>query len=80
MADPSTANQAKTYQVAGLVEIAYFKFNSGSLNDAVYTALKDAYPYLLKAVELEKIPNPKVKATATEYIHNIADGKRDFRF
>ncbi|MBQ2901906.1 MAG: [Agathobacter sp.] len=30
--------------------------------------------------ELEKIPNPKVKATATEYIHNIADGKRDFRF
>ena len=31
-------------------------------------------------VELEKIPNPKVKATATEYIHNIADGKRDFRF
>ena len=30
--------------------------------------------------ELEKIPNPKVKETATEYIHNIADGKRDFRF
>ena len=30
--------------------------------------------------ELEKIPNPKVKQTATEYIHNIADGKRDFRF
>ena len=30
--------------------------------------------------ELEKIPNPKVKATATEYIHNIANGKRDFRF
>ena len=30
--------------------------------------------------ELQKIPNPKVKATATEYIHNIADGKRDFRF
>ena len=30
--------------------------------------------------ELEKIPNPKVRATATEYIHNIADGKRDFRF
>ncbi len=30
--------------------------------------------------ELEKIPNPKVKATAMEYIHNIADGKRDFRF
>ena len=30
--------------------------------------------------ELEKIPNSKVKATATEYIYNIADGKRDFRF
>ena len=33
MVDPTTANQAKTYQVAGLVEVAYFKFNSGSLND-----------------------------------------------
>lgn len=30
--------------------------------------------------ELEKIPNPKVKETATNYIHNIAEGKRDFRF
>ena len=30
--------------------------------------------------ELEKIPNPKVKETATEYIHNIVNGKRDFRF
>jgi prolyl-tRNA synthetase len=30
--------------------------------------------------ELEKIPNPKVKATATEYIDNIINGKRDFRF
>lgn len=30
--------------------------------------------------ELEKIPNPRVKQTATEYIHNIANGKRDFRF
>ena len=30
--------------------------------------------------ELEKITNPKVKKTATEYIHNITDGKRDFRF
>ena len=30
--------------------------------------------------ELENIPNPKVKKTATEYIHNIAEGKCDFRF
>ena len=30
--------------------------------------------------ELENIPNPKVKKTAMEYIHNIAEGKRDFRF
>ena len=30
--------------------------------------------------ELEKITNPKVKQTAYEYIHNIAEGKRDFRF
>ena len=30
--------------------------------------------------ELEKITNPKVKETATKYIHDIAEGKRDFRF
>lgn len=30
--------------------------------------------------ELLKIPNQKVKETATEYIHHIAEGKRDFRF
>ncbi len=63
MVDPTTANQAKTYQVAGLVEVAYFKFNSGSLTDDVYMALKNAYPYLLKAVELEKIPDEKGKVS-----------------
>ncbi|MDO4650338.1 MAG: [FeFe] hydrogenase H-cluster radical SAM maturase HydG [Eubacteriales bacterium] len=30
--------------------------------------------------ELEKIPNPKVKKTAYEHIHDIGEGKRDFRF
>ena len=30
--------------------------------------------------ELEKIPNPKVKQTAYEHIHDIGEGKRDFRF
>ena len=30
--------------------------------------------------ELEKIPNEKVKKTAYEYIHDIAEGRRDFRF
>lgn len=30
--------------------------------------------------ELENIPNPKVKRIATEHIHDIAEGKRDFRF
>ena len=30
--------------------------------------------------ELEKIPNPKVKQTASDHIHDIAEGKRDFRF
>ncbi len=63
MVDPTTANQAKTYQVAGLVEIAYFKFNSSTLTDDVYNALKNAYPYLLKAVELEKIPDEKGKVS-----------------
>jgi 2-iminoacetate synthase len=30
--------------------------------------------------ELENIPNPKVKQIATEHIHDIAEGQRDFRF
>ena len=30
--------------------------------------------------ELEKIPNPKVKEKAKEYIENIDSGERDFRF
>ena len=30
--------------------------------------------------ELENIPNPKVKKLAAEYIQNIGNGKRDFRF
>ena len=30
--------------------------------------------------EPENIPNPKVKKLATEYIENIHNGKRDFRF
>jgi len=30
--------------------------------------------------ELEKIPNEKVKNLATDYIENIENGKRDFRF
>ncbi len=30
--------------------------------------------------ELERITNPKVKQTASEHIHDIGDGKRDFRF
>lgn len=30
--------------------------------------------------ELENIPNEKVKRIAYEHIHDIADGKRDFRF
>ncbi len=30
--------------------------------------------------ELEKIPNPKVKQIASDHIHDIEGGKRDFRF
>ncbi len=30
--------------------------------------------------ELENIPNPKVKKIAADHIHDIAEGKRDFRF
>ena len=49
------------------------------LEDYASPETKEIGVKLIEA-ELEKIPNPKVKATATEYIHNIADGKRDFRF
>lgn len=30
--------------------------------------------------ELENIPNPKARETAAKYIHEIVNGKRDFRF
>lgn len=30
--------------------------------------------------EIETIPNPKVKQTTYEHIHDISEGKRDFRF
>ena len=34
----------------------------------------------LIAQELEKIPNPKARQKAKEYIDNIHFGQRDFRF
>lgn len=34
----------------------------------------------LIAEELPKIPNPVARKKATEYIENIHEGKRDFRF
>ena len=49
------------------------------LEDYASPETKEIGDKLIKQ-ELEKIPNPKVKATATEYIHNIKEGKRDFRF
>jgi 2-iminoacetate synthase len=30
--------------------------------------------------ELKKIPNDKIRKIACEHIHDIAQGKRDFRF
>ena len=34
----------------------------------------------LIARELKTIPNEKVRTKATEYINNIINGQRDFRF
>lgn len=34
----------------------------------------------LIAEEIEKVPNPKVKEKAQEYLKELGDGKRDFRF
>lgn len=49
------------------------------LEDYACTETKEIGDKLIEE-ELEKIPNPKVKETAKEYIHNISNGKRDFRF
>ena len=49
------------------------------LEDYASPETKEIGEKLIKE-ELEKIPNPKVKAKATEYIENIHEGKRDFRF
>ena len=49
------------------------------LEDYEQPGTKKIGEYLI-ANELEKIPNPKVKETAKNYIENIHEGKRDFRF
>ncbi len=49
------------------------------LEDYASPETKEIGEKLIKE-ELEKIPNPKVKQKATEYIENIHLGKRDFRF
>ena len=49
------------------------------LEDYASDATKEIGEKML-AAELETIPNPKVKKLAAEYIANIHEGKRDFRF
>ncbi len=49
------------------------------LEDYATPKTKEIGDELIKA-ELEKIPNEKVKAIATNYLADILDGKRDFRF
>ena len=49
------------------------------LEDYASPETKEIGEKLIKE-ELEKIPNPKVKQKAKEYIANIHLGKRDFRF
>jgi len=34
----------------------------------------------IKAKEILKVPNEKVRAKAMEYLSELNDGKRDFRF
>ena len=51
--------------------------NSGSSSTVTVGTLK-TNNYIDK--EIEKITNPKVKQTCYEHIHDIAEGKRDFRF
>ncbi|MBP3353908.1 MAG: tetratricopeptide repeat protein [Bacteroidales bacterium] len=79
MVEPTTANQAKTWAVAGLVEMRFVEMEAnkqayGQPADeaGMYAALGDSYKYFLKAVELEKIPNEKGKVS-TKYTKQIRE-------
>lgn len=83
MVEPTTANQAKTWAVAGLVEMRFFRteadkqaYGQAANEEGMYAALSDAYKYFLKAVELEKIPNEKGKVS-TKYTKQIRQTLKD---
>lgn len=83
MVEPTTANQAKTWAVAGLVEMRFFRteadkqaYGQAADEKGMYAALSDAYKYFLKAVELEKIPNEKGKVS-TKYTKQIRQTLKD---
>ena len=62
----------------GLVLLLWMVYLS-HLEDYAEAETKEIGAELIEK-ELENIPNPRVKKIATEYIRNIAEGKRDFRF
>lgn len=83
MVEPTTSNQAKTWAVAGLVEMRFFRteadkqaYGQTADEEGMYAALGDAYKYFLKAVELEKIPNEKGKVS-TKYTKQIRQTLKD---
>ncbi len=90
MQDPETANDARTYYVAGLIEwktydtVSMAKQLGQQLPEEVEDALSDqllnGYDYFQKALELDQIPNEKGKTNVyTKDINNqIAGHNNDF--
>lgn len=77
--DSTTMNWVKTWATAGMVEMKYFEtelakaMSGGSANEeAMYTALKEAYDYFLVAVDLDAKPDEKGKVKP-KYTRDIRD-------
>lgn len=88
MQDPETANQARTYYVAGLIEWKAYDnerllkdLNKGTVSDnEMAQQLLDGYNYFMKALELDKIPDEKGKVDkfANDINSQLAGHERDF--
>ncbi|MDR0686187.1 MAG: tetratricopeptide repeat protein [Dysgonamonadaceae bacterium] len=76
-----TANLAKTWYLAGAVENRQFEIERDKIStqdvtgqkpkeDVMYPALDAVYPYFLKAIELDRLPNEKGKVSP-KYIKQI---------
>ena len=85
--NPETMNDAETWYVAGLLENKIFDLERAkeilgqkSNDDVMYPALDRIYPYFLKAIELDQIPDAKgkVKLKFTKDIRAIMTANRPY--